>query len=99
MGDLKDWSRKQSKFVKLEDGESMTLQYEGFDIIPSKFDPEKQSIRYKFSLNGDKKFWENGTQKVALQFDNIKTGSIVKVTRKGLEKATSYAVEVIDAAI
>jgi len=96
MGDLKEWSKKQSKFVKLDDCESMTLQYDGFDVIPSKFDPEKQSIRYKFSLNGEKKFWENGTSKVALQFDQIKVGSIVKVTRSGLDKATSYAIEVVN---
>jgi len=92
MGDLKNWARCQSKFLKLDDGEEIKAQYEGYDEIPNKFDPDKRSIRYKLNVNGERKYWENGTGRVAMQFDNIPEGALVCIKREGLDKKTQYTI-------
>jgi hypothetical protein len=96
MGELKEWARSQSKFIKLDDGDLITAQYEGFSEIDDKFNPDKKAIRYKFNINGETKYWEKSSSRVAEQMDSIPIGSTIEISRKGSEaKDTVYTIKAV----
>lgn len=96
MGKLAEYAKNASQFIKLNDGESMTVIFKAFKIVPNKFDTEKDTVRYYFLVdNGKEKEWENGAAYVAEFFDNVKEGEPVKITRKGEGNKTKYDLEMI----
>jgi len=82
MGALKDLSKKNSNWLKVEIGESSIVKYLGFKIIPSTLDPTHDTCQYKLLENGMEKYWTNGSGKVMLVFDSLVAGKDwVKVSR------------------
>ena len=92
MGKLSEWADEQSPFIRIADGESVTLEYTGFSTMTSHFDPDKEVIQYKFLVDGEDKFWETGSQKVARAFDVIEPGMMVTITRDGEGQGTKYTI-------
>lgn len=90
MGVLSDQARKMSPYFRVSPGEEVTVVYNGFKIIPNKFDPEKETIQYKLGLDGSSKFWETGSGKVALFFDTCLEGDIVSIKNAGEDKKPVY---------
>lgn len=88
----KEWSVKNSKFVRLDDGESFTGILKDMKPIPSKFDPEKEVIHYTFSLpDGSVKYWDNGSGATCEALSAL-IGKKVTLTRMGEGTQTKYEV-------
>ena len=93
MGELKDWARRQSKFVKLDDGESEIFKYIGYKFVPKQDDPSKEVMMFELEdMTGTRKFWNTSAAGVANQMDTVPKGSQIEITRSGLEKATKYLI-------
>ena len=90
MTELADWVRRNSKFLQLADGESVEGTYEGYKISANNFDPEKERVVYKLSIDGQSKYFQSAAASVARFFDLLPVGSSVKITRAGLKMDTKY---------
>ena len=102
MGQLADIAKERSPFLKLEAGESVVAVYKGFKMVPSSYDPEKENFRFliEMEINGQKsvKYWDTGSNKVAVVFDQVQEGEKVKITKniivgKNGKDQTSWEVE------
>lgn len=88
----KEWGRKNSRFLKLEDGENFIAKLKDMKPIPNRFDIEKEVIRYTFEFeDGTVKSWENGNAKVLEQMTEL-VGKKVQVLRNGEGNKTKYEV-------
>lgn len=69
----------------IEAGESIEAVYKGYKMIPSSFDPEKENFRFilEIDISGESstKYWDTGSNKIALVFDTLKEGDRVKITK------------------
>ena len=101
MGDLADKVKQRSPFLRLENGESIVATYKGYKMVPSTYDPEKENFRFllEVEINGEKqvKYWDTGSNKVAIVFDAAKVGDMVKITKtvsigKNDKETTSWEV-------
>lgn len=88
----KDWAFKNSKFLSLSDGESFTAKLKDSKAITSRFDPEKEVIRYTFELeDGVTKYWENGSG-ANLEILSGLYNKTVQITRSGEGNQTKYEI-------
>jgi len=95
MGQLKKWSDKNSKFVKIEDGQTIEAVFEGYKIITSHFDSDREVIRYLLKIDDTVKPWETGASTVAVFFDTVQPGEKVRITRHGTGKNTTFECQTI----
>ncbi len=96
MGKLADWSQKNSKFLNLQDGESVTAIFRGYKEITSAFDPDKEAIRYKLDTKHGEKLWDTSAKGVALFFDDVKAGQKVLIKRSGTATETKYELSLVE---
>ena len=89
MGELTNWAKETSPFIRLQDGESLEAVYNGYKIIPSRLDPDKETVQYKLG----EKYFESSSGALAKQFDEIKEGTKIKITRQGTGNKTKYILE------
>ena len=88
----REWNVKNSKFVKLDDGESFTGVLKDMKNIPSKFDPEKEVIHYTFELSdGSLKYWDNGSGRTCEEMAALMKRKVT-ITRMGEGNQTKYEV-------
>lgn len=102
MTDLSSFIKNNQKYFKLQDGESFVGTYMGYSIGINRFDPEKEIANYKLKPTDSEKaiFWGCGRVDVAMEFNKIKPGTLVKISRTGTDKAnTSYKIEKVNGAI
>jgi hypothetical protein len=102
MSDLNSFIKNNQKFFKLQDGESSICTYMGYSIGINRFDPEKEVANYKLKPQDSEKaiFWGCGRMDVAMAFNQIKPGTLVKITRTGADKSnTSYKIEKVNAPV
>ena len=90
--DLKDWASKQSKFVRLADGESTTGVFLKATEVEDSFNAGKTKIRYTLEIDGEQKIIESSSVNLARQMGAIEEGEIVKITRTGEGMNTRYSV-------
>ena len=83
MGDLTTWVKENSPYVRLKDGESMTGKYMGFSTVQDTFNPLKEKIRYHIEVDGKMKFFDSGSSRLALVFDEIEKGKLITLTSEG----------------
>lgn len=95
MGKLADWTQKTSKFLKLQDGESVKVFYRGFKEVTSSFDPDKEMIRYKLDTPFGDKLWDTSAKNVALFFDEVEEGTQVEITRHGTDRDTKFELSLV----
>lgn len=95
MGDLGKWVSDSSPYLRLKDGESVEAVYVGFKMIQDTFNPEKEKVRYILEVDGQTKYFDSGSTKVALVFDDVSEGQEVKITAKGMARDRKYTVEVV----
>ncbi len=91
MGELANWAKSQSQFIKILDGETIEATYKGATKTISTFDNKSSTICYNF----DDKLFNSASKKLAEVFDDIPVGSRVRVTRIGIAQGTRYEVEVL----
>jgi hypothetical protein len=88
-----EWNQKNSKFVKLGDGESFEAVLKDMKPVPSKFDPEKETIHYTFVMDdGSVKYFDNASGGLCESLAGL-VGKKVKLTRHGTDTQTKYEVE------
>lgn len=102
MGQLADIAKQRNPYLTLEANESIVAKYKGFKLVPSTFDPEKENYRFilEIEIAGEKsvKYWDTGSNRVAMVFDALQDGDLVKITKtvtpgKGGKDNISYEVE------
>ena len=86
MGDLADWAKENSPFIKLADGESVTGIYNGFNKSSYMGKP---LIEYQI----DKKVLSSGSGKLASLMDKVSKGTEITITRHGNGTETTYTVK------
>jgi hypothetical protein len=91
MGELTNWAKANSKFIKLADGEKFTGKYLGYQKGSFRGTP---LIEYKFEITGEAKIFSSGSNKLATRMDNVDKGKIVTVKRFGEGYETNYEVEI-----
>lgn len=106
MGALADEAKKRSAYLTLEKNESIVAIYKGYKMVPSSFDPDKENFRFLLEINigGEKtvKYWDTGSNKIALVFDTVVEGEKVKITKtilmgkNGKEQVNWEAEAVVD---
>lgn len=88
MGDLAQWAKDNSPFIKLSDGESVTGIFNGY---------EKSKYRGKplieYNIGG--KILSSSSGRLANCIDSINQGDEIKITRFGEGMQTTYEVEMI----
>lgn len=88
----KEWAFKNSKFLALGDGESFTAKLKDSKPVTSRFDAEKEIIRYTFEFpDGTTKWWENGSG-ANLEILSGLYNKVVTITRNGEGNATKYEI-------
>ena len=91
MGELADLARKRSKYISISADEPFYGTYEGFNEVPSAYDPTKWIIAYKF--NG--RIFNSGSSSLMTQMDAVPVGTKVKILKTGSGKKTRYVVEAL----
>lgn len=90
--EAKAWSFRNSKFLALRDGESFKAKLKDSKAVTSRFDAEKEVIRYTFEFpDGTTKFWENGSG-ANLEILSALYNKVVEITRSGTGNATKYEI-------
>jgi hypothetical protein len=91
---LKDWGKKNNKFLKLDDGESITATLKSFKpVVKDSFGEEKEVIRYVFiTAEGQEKIFDNGSATLAnLLADCL--GQTIILKREGVREKTRYVIK------
>jgi hypothetical protein len=91
MGELADWARSTSRFMKIANGETVEVVFNGATKTISTYDNKTMTICYQF----DEKFFNSQSKRLAEIFDEIPVGSKVRITKTGTAQSTKYNVEVI----
>lgn len=85
MGELADIAKKRNPYLTLEANESIVAEYAGYKMVASSFDPEKENYRFLLKVEVDDeiqtKYWDTGSNRIALVFDKCKKGDKVKITK------------------
>lgn len=93
MKNLNDFVRDNSKFLRLEDGESFEGFYLTFKVTGSKYDPEKETVIYKLRYeDGKEVYFQTASVAVAKTFGKLKGGEKIKIKRKGAGTNTQYLI-------
>ena len=92
MSELSDYAKRNSQFVKLEDGESLEAIYRGFKVGANPFDPEKEVVSYRLETEYGTKTLRSAATALARLFDKVQEGSEVKITRSGTGNQTKYII-------
>jgi len=89
---LREYVKKRRKYIKIAEGETISAIYQGFDYVPSKFNPDEEIVRYKLELDGVIKPWDTSATSVAEDFSNLEPGQSVTITRHGSGTNTIYEI-------
>lgn len=83
--DLNKWAKDNNQFFKLDDGQYTIVTYKGFKVVPNNFDPDKEQIRYTLLVDGQTKYWNSSSTRIAEAFAKVKVGDMVKINKESTE--------------
>ena len=90
--EMKETAAKNSKFLRLEDGESVTITVLECKAVPQQRDPEKETYRYTLQMeDGSKKFFESTSNGLLRRMAEV-MGKKIQLVREGLGPETRYEV-------
>ena len=92
MGILADKAKKMSKWLYLDIGESVVAEYVDFKFVPSRYNPDEESAQYHLKIDGQDKYWDNGSGAVMFQFDAIPQHTIIIIYRNQKLDSTGKAI-------
>jgi hypothetical protein len=97
MSDLNQYVKNNSKFLSIQDGETVTMVYKGFEIIADRFNPGKQTVSYLLQDPDTGKAipWTKSSNKVAAQMAKIEVGDTITIMRIGEGMGTVYKIKAI----
>ena len=88
MGELGEYAKKGSKFIKLGEGESVTGVFQGYEV-----GEYMGNVSIKYTINDQ--ILSSGSKRLASRMDNVKVGSEIKIIRYGKGIETNYEVEMV----
>lgn len=93
--ELGEFIKNNSKFLKIQDGEDVTLIYKGYSIIPDRFNPGKETVQYLFldPMANKTLPWAKSSTKVAAQMAKIEVDTLINITRMGEGTETTYRIK------
>jgi hypothetical protein len=93
---LKQWARENSKFLKLDDGETINVKYEGYVMSLNQNQEEVPSFKFRTQA-GKVQIMQTRNSAFLNAFDEedgkFKKGDHVMITRHGMKQQTTYEVE------
>ena len=90
---LHDYVKDNSKFLRLDNGESFEGTYVGFKVTGSRFDPGKETVVYKVKYDDGKEvFFQTASIAVAKLFSKFRGGEKIRITRTGSGTNTKYKI-------
>lgn len=97
MGSLRDWAKQNSKFLKLDDGESINVKYMGHVKALNKDGDETLAFKFQ-TMDGKTQILQSRSMALIEAFDDeghgsFKKGDNVILTRHGLQQQTTYEVQ------
>lgn len=97
--DLNSYIKNNSKFLKIEDGQTVTMVYKGFSIIPDRFNAGNETVQYLFLDPTTNKTlpWSKSSTRVAAQMAKIPVGETVTISRLGEGTETVYRIKLANA--
>jgi hypothetical protein len=84
MGELARLAQKMSPWLKIADNDQVEVIYRGFELVDDPRNPGKQKLRYKVEVNGEEKWFESVSARVAMSFDSFNEGDRV-IIQKNVE--------------
>jgi hypothetical protein len=95
MSDLNSFIKKNSQFLRINEGETVRFVYKGYSIIPDRFNPGKEVVSYLFQYPDSNKTiaWNKGSNRVAAQMQKFATGDTLVITRFGEGPDTKYVIK------
>ena len=98
MGRLSEYVAKNSKYLALDDGESFTGKFKGYEMEVNEKGEQVPCYKFEDEFKTSKSLTTQ-SKVLAKFFDEddgkAKLGAIVKITREGKGNKTRYAVELI----
>jgi len=95
MVNLKDWAFKNSTFLKVADGESVTCRLIGYEAFVDHENEDREKIRYTFEVSGVEKTLESQSVKLAEEMSKVKEGDWIQLKRIGVGRSTSWEVSLL----
>ncbi len=92
MGELANWGKKNSPYLKIGDNETVKVAFEGYKIVPDNRDPSKEKIRYEFEWERETKYFESASSAVAMKLDSAKVGDIFYIHKSKQGDKNRYEV-------
>lgn len=90
---MRDAAKRNSPFVKLEDGESVRITLKSCIELPQQQDPSKSTYRYTVEdENGDEKFFESASNSLLDKMADL-MGKHIVLKRSGTGNKTTYDVK------
>ena len=96
MGKLADWTQKNSKYLKLQDGEKVKVFFRGYKMVTSSFDSEKETIRYTLDTLLGIVTVQKNYHNAAMFFDETKKGQQVLIERNGSGVNTKFKLSLVE---
>lgn len=94
MKDLDSFIKSNRKYVSIQDGETFKGIYQGFKIVPDRFNPGKETVAYMFQVPNSQEMlpWTKASPKIALQMKKFGVGDVLEITRYGIATETKYLI-------
>jgi hypothetical protein len=90
--EMRELAFKNSKYVKIEDGGSVTAKLVECKAVPQQRDPDKETYRYTLEFeDGSKKFLESTSNGLLRKMAEV-MGKKIQITREGEGPETRYEV-------
>ncbi|NQS89683.1 hypothetical protein HQ584_07850 [Patescibacteria group bacterium] len=94
---IKKFISSISTFFELRDGEEKIVKYVGAGLTPSCFDGGKTlCLRVKLEEDGEVKFWDRTSRKLAKQLEQYLVGDIISIKRTGKKGDTEYHIRKVE---
>ncbi len=96
MGELSKFAQQNSRFLKIEEGQTIRAAFVSFKFAKSYFNPDKDVVSYTLKTSEGNKVWNTSSGKTAEFFDKVKPGQIVSITRHGSGNNTKYDLAIVE---
>lgn len=92
MGDLADWAKKNSPYLKIGLNETVKVVYLGFKEVEDTRNPGKTKLRYLMEWEKQEKWFESAAAAVAMKLDGVAEGDIVLIKKTLVGNKNHYEV-------
>lgn len=91
---LEGFIKETSKFLSIQDGETVKVVYKGYSILDDRFNPGKKVVSYLFQYPGTDKTipWNKSSSKVAAQMVKMSAGDTLEISRSGVGPQSTYRI-------